>query len=248
MKIIGKLISRISVLILGVAIGIVLPIKWIGTVDEVALFSFDGHLWERIFDVINALLLLVTLLTAIFKEQILARIYCPKFEITKDNDYNEIAENFETGYKVTSYEKNISVKNVGNSSAKHCKLILESVSIKSDNDYCATDINLNEVEIIPQCLKLSTNILKPQGLLSFSMFRILPKVGPHDDIPERPMLFLIGDNEIDIKQGKTDYTIVFHIEDENAQSTTNKIVIHWNGKWYGKKSEMKKVLSIEHVS
>ena len=31
-----------------------------------------------------------------------------------------------------------------------------------------------------------------------------------------------------IKQGKTDYSITFHVEAENIQSTTNKIVIHWN--------------------
>lgn len=248
MKITGNIISWISILIVGIVIGILLPIRWLGDANEVALFPFDERIWERIFDVINALLLLTTLLTAIFKEQIIACIYSPRLEINMDDDYNENAEKSENGYKVTSYEKIISVQNVGNRSAKQCKLVLESVSIKSDDDYSATDVELNEVEIIPQCLKPSTSILRPQGLLSFSMVRILPKVGPHNDIPERPMLLQIGDNEIEIKQKKTDYTIAFHVEAENVQSITNKIIIRWNGKWYGRKIEMKKVLSIEHNS
>lgn len=248
MKKTRKLLVGTSILILGIIIGTVIPIKWLGEVDEIALFPFDEKTWERIFDVLNALLLLVTLLTAIFKEQIIAHIYCPKFDVNRDDDYIENVENLENGYKVTSYEKLISVQNVGNRSAKQCKLIIESLSIKSDDDYCLTEVELNEVEIIPQCLKPSTNILKPQGLLSFSLFKILPKVGSQNGIPERPMLFLIGDNAIEIKPTKTDYTIAFHIEAEGMQSSTQKIVIHWNGKWHSRKAEMKKVLSIGYVS
>lgn len=245
---VNRIFFILLLLIIGILIGVTIPYKWNAAVVEQALFPFDELIWERTFDVINSFLLLVTLLTAIFKEQIITRIYCPRFEIIKDNDYDEIAENFEAGYRVTSYEKIISVQNVGNRSAKQCRLILESVSIKSDDDYRAADIELNEVEIIPQCLKPSTSVLKPQGLLSFSMVRILPKVGPRDDIPERPMLLQIGDNEIEIKQKKTDYTIAFHVEAEEVQSITNRIIIHWNGKWYGRKIEMKNVLTIEHIS
>lgn len=67
-----------------------------------------------------------------------------------------------------------------------------------------------------------------------------------DTIPERPMLFQVGDNEIDIMQGKTDYTIVFHIEAENAQSSSHIIIIQWNGKWQSRKTEMKKHLSVSY--
>lgn len=248
MKTIGKLIFGIVILILGIVIGVAFPIKWIGDANEIALFSVTKYVWERTFDIINAILLLMTLLTAIFKEQILAMIYYPKFKIDNDDEYSEIVENTETGSRASSYEKIMLVQNVGNRPAKNCRLILDNISIKCESDYYTTDLNVKETVIFPLFLEPSNNQVLPQGSVSFSMFRILPKIEARNGIPERPMLFQIGDNKIEIMQGKTDYTIAFHIEAEGMQSSTQKIVVHWNGKWHSRKTEMKKVLSIGYVS
>lgn len=248
MKIFKRILIDIVIILAGCVIGVLLPFKLIGEVNEIALFPFDEHLWNHTFDVINSILLLVTLLTAIFKEQILDKIYRAKFEVEKNIDYREIVEHTEQGSIANYYEKVMCVQNVGNRPAINCRLILDSLSFKSESDYYETEVDFKEAEILPQSLKPSNNQLKPQGTISFPMFRVLPKVAAHDEIPERPMLFQIGNNEIEIKQGKTDYSITFHVEAENIQSTTNKIVIHWNGKWQNRKTEMDKVLSIEYLS
>lgn len=242
-----KILIVVVIASVAMVIGVALPYKWNGEVGEVALFPFDEHVWNRTFDIINAMLLFVTLLTAIFKEQILASIYYAKFEIDKNNDYSEIVENTDAGSRANSYEKIMIVQNIGNRPATNCRLILDKVSIKSESDYHETEVNFNETIILPQYINPSNKQLRPKGSLSFSVFRILPKVVAHDDIPERPMLFQIGDNEIDIMQGKTDYIIAFHIEAEDIQSPTNKIVVHWNGKWQNRKTEMAKVLSVEYI-
>ena len=234
------------ILLIGIMLGISIPIKWNGEMAEIALFPFDEHKWEHVFDVINSILLLVTLLTAIFKEQIIDSIYFPKFQICKDDDFCEIIESTETISRATSYEKIIMVQNVGNKSAVNCRLIIDRVSIKSDCDYHATDINYKETVVLPQLADPLKHQFKPQETISFPIFRILPNVSSQDTIPERPMLFQVGDNEIDIMQGKTDYTIVFHIEAENAQSSSHIIIIQWNGKWQSRKTEMKKHLSVSY--
>lgn len=153
MKTRGKLISGIVILILGIVIGVALPIKWFGDANEIPLLSFTEYVWERTFDIINALLLLMTLLTAIFKEQILAMIYYPKFKIDNDAEYSEIVENTETGSRASSYEKIMPVQNVGNRPAKNCRLILDRVSIKSESDYYTTDLNVKETVIFPLFLE-----------------------------------------------------------------------------------------------
>lgn len=61
------------------------------------------------------------------------------------------------------------------------------------------------------------------------------------------MSFQIGNNEVEIKQAKTDNTIAFHIEAEDIKSHTNKVVVHWNSKWQNRKTEMMKELTIEHI-
>lgn len=246
MKVVKKILVWVTFGLFGVLIGLSLPYKWNGDISEVALFPFDGRVWERTFDVINALLLFVTLLTAIFKEQILAGIYHAKFEIDKNVEYREMVDNNEQGSKASSYEKVMLVQNVGNRSATNCRLVIDSVSCQCENDYHATEIDFNESEIFPQSFKPSNNQLKPQGTLAFSMFRILPKVVAREG--ERPMSFQIGNNEIEIRQGKTDYTITFHIEAEDMQSSTYKIVVHWNGRWQNRKTEMDKELKIEYIS
>lgn len=248
MKNIIRIIIVVIIAVVAMIIGVALPYKWNGEVGEEALFPFDEHAWDRAFDIINAMLLFVTLLTAIFKEQILANLYHAKFEIDKNNDYSEMVEHTETGSRANSYEKTMVVQNVGNRPATNCRLVIEKVSVKCESDYHETEVDFNETIILPQCTSPSNNQLRPSGALSFSVFRILPKVVAHDDIPERPMLFQIGDNKIDIKQGKTDYTIAFHIESEDMQSPTNKIVVRWNGKWPNRKTEMAKVLSVEYLS
>lgn len=246
MKIIKKICIDALILSVGVVVGILLPYRLNGEVDEVALFPFDEQVWQRIFDVINAALLLATLLTAIFKEQILNGIYHAKFEVDKNVEYRELVDNNEQGSKASSYEKIMHVQNVGNRPAINCRLVIDSVSYQCENDYHSTEIIFNESEIFPQSLKPSNNQLKPQGTLAFSMFRILPKVVAKEG--ERPMSFQIGNNEIEIKQGKTDYTITFHIEAEDMQSSTSKIVVHWNGRWQNRKTEMDKELKIEYLS
>lgn len=247
MKIFRSILIRICLLLLGIVVGLSLPYKWNSEITETALFPFDAHRWDRIFDIINAFLLFITLLTAIFKEQIIASIYHAKFEIKNDNDYREIVENTDTGSKANCYEKILMVQNTGNKSALNCRLIIDTVSIKNESDYHETELKLKESVILPLSFSPSSNQLKPQGSFSFSLFRILPKINAHDDIPEVQMAFLIGDNKIEIKQGKTDYIIAFHIEAEDIQSPSSKIVVHWNGKWQNRKTEMKRVLSIEHV-
>lgn len=247
MKAVKKILAWAAVGLFGILIGLALPYKWNGDIKEVALFPFDDSIWDKIFDIVNASLLLTTLLTAIFKEQILDSIYHAKFEIEKNAEYQELVTNTEQGSRASFYEKVMYVKNVGNRSAINCKLILDSVSFKGINDYYATEINLSESEIFPQSFKPSNNQIKPQGTLTFSMFRILPVVVARDGMSERPMSFQIGNNEIEIKQGKTDYTITFHIEAEDIQSSTNKVVVHWNGKWQNRKTEMIKELTIEHI-
>lgn len=242
-----KTLAIVIIALIAMVIGIALPYKWNGAVNEKAIFPFDEKVWNRVFDIINAALLFVTLLTAIFKEQILSHIYRAKFEIDKNNDYREMVEHTDAGSRANSYEKIMTVQNTGNRPAINCRLVLDKVSIKCESDYHETEVNFNETIILPQFINPSNNQLRPKGTLSFSMLRILPKVGAHDDIPERPMSFQIGDNKIDIKQGKTDYTITFHVEAEDIQSPTYKIVIHWNGKWQNRKTEMIKELAIEHI-
>ena len=105
MKNIVKIIIVVIIAVVAMAIGVALPYKWNGEVGEVALFPFDEHAWDRVFDIINAMLLFVTLLTAIFKEQILANLYHAKFEIDKNNDYSEMVEHTETGSRANLYEK-----------------------------------------------------------------------------------------------------------------------------------------------
>ena len=246
MKIFKRILIDIVIILAGCVIGVLLPFKLIGEVNEIALFPFDEHLWNHTFDVINSILLLVTLLTAIFKEQILDKIYHAKFEVEKNIDYREIVEHTEQGSRANYYEKVMLVQNVGNRSATNCRLVIDSVSCQCENDYHATEIDFNESEIFPQSFKPSNNQLKPQGTLAFSMFRILPKVVAREG--ERPMSFQIGNNEIEIRQGKTDYTITFHIEAEDMQSSTYKIVVHWNGRWQNRKTEMDKELKIEYIS
>ncbi len=249
MRIVTKILIGIFVLIVGVLIGLFLPYKWnSNTIDEVALFPFDEQAWHKMFDIINSTLLLITLLTAIFKEQILDSIYHAKFEVKKENDYREMVENTDMGWsKASCYEKVMSVQNIGNRPALNCRLILDRVSVKSESDYFATELDIKEAVILPLSTKPSYNQLKPRGSLSFSIFRILPKVINHEDIPERPMLFQIGDNEIEIKHCKTDYMLAFHIEAEDAQSSISNVIVHWNGEWRNRKTEMTSVLSVEHL-
>lgn len=247
MKVIKKILVWVTFLLFGVLVGLSLPYKWNADINEVALFSFDDNIWEKIFDVVNAFLLLATLLTAIFKEQILAGIYHAKFEVKSETDYQEIVENTEMGSRANYYEKVVKVHNTGNRPALNSRLVIDGLFIKGESDYSATEIELTESIILPQSIDPSKNQLKPQGVLSFSMFRILPKVSAHGEVPARPMSFQIGNNEVEIKQGKTDYTITFHIEAEDIQSPTNKVVVHWNGKWQNRKTEMIKELTIEHI-
>ena len=247
MKVIKKILVWVTISLFGVLIGLSLPYKWNGNINEVALFPFDDNIWEKIFDVVNVFLLLATLLTAIFKEQILAGIYHAKFEIKSEIDYQEIVENTEMGSRANYYEKVVKVYNTGNRPALNSKLVLEGLSVKGESDYYAADVKLSESIILPQSVDPSNNQLKPQGALSFSIFRILPKVSARGDVPARPMSFLIGNNEVEIRQGKTDYILAYHIESEDIQSTTNKIIVHWNGKWQNRKTEMTKELTVEHV-
>lgn len=246
MKVVKKILFWITIILIGVIIGISLPYKWSGDINEVALFPFDNNIWDKIFDIVNASLLLITLLTAIFKEQILAGIYHAKFEVKSDNDYQEMVENTEMGSKANYYEKVMKVQNIGNRPALNSRLVLDGLSVKGESDYYEVELELSESTILPQSVDPSNNQLKPQGSLSFSIFRILPKVSAHGEVPARPMSFQIGNNEVEIKQGKTDYVIAYHIEAEDIQSPTNKIVVHWNGKWQNRKTEMIKELTIEH--
>lgn len=246
MKIVKKILFGITLILTGVIIGISLPYKWNGDINEVALFPFDNNIWDKIFDVVNASLLLITLLTAIFKEQILAGIYHAKFEVKSDNDYQEMVENTEMGSKANYYEKVMKVQNIGNRPALNSRLVLDGLSVKGESDYYEVELELSESTILPQSVDPSNNQLKPQGSLSFSIFRILPKVSAHGEVPARPMSFQIGNNEVEIKQGKTDYIIAYHIEAEDVQSPTSKIIVHWNGKWQNRKTEMIKELTIEH--
>ena len=246
MRVFKKILFWVILILIGFVIGISLPYKWNGDINEVALFPFDGKRWDKIFDIVNASLLLITLLTAIFKEQILAGIYHAKFEIKSDNDYHEMVENTEMGSKANYYEKVIKVQNVGNRPALNSRLVIDGISVKGESDYYEAEVKLKESIILPQSADPSNTQLKPQGMLSFSMFRILPKVSAHGEVPARPMSFQIGNNEVEIKQGKTDYVIAYHIETEDIQSPTNKIIVHWNGKWQNRKTEMTKELTIEH--
>ena len=153
MKIFKRILIDIVIILAGCVIGVLLPFKLIGEVNEIALFPFDEHLWNHTFDVINSILLLVTLLTAIFKEQILDKIYHAKFEVEKNIDYREIVEHTEQGSRANYYEKVMCVQNVGNRPAINCRLILDSVSFKSESDYYETEVDFKEAEILPQSLK-----------------------------------------------------------------------------------------------
>ena len=116
--------------LIGLLIGLCLPIDIFNTEKTVVFNSTQGTFWDWTLRVLGTLGTLLAVFVALFKELLLKKIYRPSLSVLFDSTFNEDTIREGNTYVASKYYKLAKIINNGNREAEDCKLYLESVKFQ----------------------------------------------------------------------------------------------------------------------
>lgn len=245
-----KTLLLIVYIAIGCIIGMCVPFRPTALGGEMPLFSSWSTIadWTlRIFEVVGSI---GAVIIALFKDEILWLLKHP--ELTTDADTVDfLSDDDASGQNVVSsrYFKPIRVLNTGKTTAKNCRIIIDSIV------YGAKDkLVKNELLSSPQDVRWQISGNQKEDIAVacnrvFELFQILPerREDKSKKIPLVPTKLFIGGFEVKTEHNGGEYIVTFKIESENLDPKVFKIKITWTGAWRNQKTEMEKLLVLSRV-
>lgn len=230
---INKFVTFIIGILLGLLIGVVLPISLFHECETPIWDVCNHRFWDWFLRILEVIGTLSAVIVALFKEWFYKRFYHPTFVFR----CGTLSETYDNNNNVNQYSSLLQITNNGSASADNCELYISRLEFSSTsndlhNTIISTDTalrwedNERHVDIAQNCTK------------TYEWFKLVKSIPAINNTAAIPNKLFIGNKEIPSNMNNGRFDVTFKIVCQGNAPKEVRLQLSWNGQWQEHMSQM----------
>lgn len=230
---INKTFTFIIGLLLGLFIGIILPISLFHKCETPICDVCNHCFWDWFLRVLEVFGTISAVVVALFKEWFYKKFYHPTIVFSQ----TDLTENYDNNNCVTQYSSALQIKNNGSASAVNCELFISKLYFSSSNNDLHNNIIITDTalrwEDNEKRVDISQNCTK-----TYEWFRLIRGIPENENAEAIPPKLFIGNQEISSTMTNGRFEVIFKIVCQGNAPQEVKLLLSWNGQWQDHLTQM----------